>query len=280
MHKFLLLGGDSRQLYLSRILTENGFFTVLHSDGDDSDFSLKEAMETCNIILCPIPFTKDKISLFSAHEMNDLGIGNLLSHLTSDHILFGGNIPAYVKDYARKNEIGCFDYMDMEDVTIKNTIATAEGAIAEAIRLSPGCLHQSKCLITGFGRCAKTLALKLKGLDLTITIAGRKANQLALASAMGFETILLSDLEKEIGRYDYIFNTIPALVIDEKLISLASRQATIIDIASAPGGVDFEACRQQGIRAKLSLGLPGIYAPETSAKILYEAILTCLSQTV
>nr|WP_314462917.1 dipicolinate synthase subunit DpsA [uncultured Clostridium sp.] len=280
MHKFLLLGGDSRQLYLSRILTENGFFTVLHSDGDDPGFSLKEAMESCNIILCPIPFTKDKISLFSDHEMNDLGIGNLLSHLTSGHTLFGGNIPVYVKDYARKNEIGCFDYMDMEDVTIKNTIATAEGAIAEAIRLSPGCLHQSRCLITGFGRCAKTLALKLKGLDLTITIAGRKPNQLALASAMGFQTVLLSDLEKEIGSYDYIFNTIPALIINEELVSLTARQATMIDIASAPGGVDFEACRQQGIRAKLCLGLPGIYAPETSANILYEAILTCLSQTV
>lgn len=280
MHKFLLLGGDSRQLYLSRILSENGFFNVLHSGGDDPDFSLKEAMENCNIILCPIPFTRDKISLSSEHVISDLGIGDLLSHLTSSHILFGGNIPSYVKEYARKNEIGCFDYMDMEDVTIKNTIATAEGAIAEAIRLSPGCLHQSKCLITGFGRCARTLALKLKGLDLTITIAGRKANQLALASSMGFQTVLLCDLEKEIGRYDFIFNTIPALVIPEELVSLAARTATIIDIASAPGGVDFEACRQQGIRAKLCLGLPGIYAPETSAKILYEAILTCLSETV
>ncbi|MDW2797747.1 dipicolinate synthase subunit DpsA [Clostridium boliviensis] len=280
MHKFLLLGGDSRQLYLSRILSENGFFNVLHSGGDDPDFSLKEAMENCDIILCPIPFTRDKISLSSEHVISNLGIGDLLSHLTSNHILFGGSIPSYVKEYARKNEIGCFDYMDMEDVTIKNTIATAEGAIAEAIRLSPGCLHQSKCLITGFGRCARTLALKLKGLDLTITIAGRKANQLALASSMGFQTVLLCDLEKEIGRYDFIFNTIPALVIPEELVSLAARTATIIDIASAPGGVDFEACRQQGIRAKLCLGLPGIYAPETSAKILYEAILTCLSETV
>ncbi|MDK2965722.1 MULTISPECIES: dipicolinate synthase subunit DpsA [Lacrimispora] len=280
MYKFLLLGGDSRQLYLSRILSENGFFNVLHSGGDDPDFSLKEAMENCNIILCPIPFTRDKISLSSEHVISDLGIGDLLSHLTSNHILFGGGIPSYVKEYARKNEIGCFDYMDMEDVTIKNTIATAEGAIAEAIRLSPGCLHQSKCLITGFGRCARTLALKLKGLDLTITIAGRKANQLALASAMGFQTVLLRDLEKEIGKYDYIFNTIPALVIPEELVSLTARTATIIDIASAPGGVDFDACSQQGIRAKLCLGLPGIYAPETSAKILYEAILTCLSETV
>lgn len=280
MHKFLLLGGDARQLYLNRILTENGFLTILHTDGAKLDFSWKEAMETCDVILCPIPFTKDKISLFSAYEMSDLGIGNLLSHLTPRHTLFGGNIPAYVKDYAKKNEIVCYDYMDMEDVTIKNTIATAEGAIAEAIRLSTGCLHQSECLITGFGRCAKTLALKLKGMDVTVTIAARKENQLALAQSMGLKTVPFHELSKEIGKYDYIFNTIPAPVISQELVSFTARNTTIIDIASAPGGVDFEACKNQGIKAKLCLGLPGIYAPETSAKILYESILAYLSQTV
>lgn len=51
--------------------------------------------------------------------MTDLGIGNLLNLLTSDHTLFGGSIPAYVKEYARENGIACFDYMDMEDIIVK-----------------------------------------------------------------------------------------------------------------------------------------------------------------
>jgi len=47
---------------------------------------------------------------------------------------------------------------------------------------------------------------------------------------------------------------------------------TIIDIASGGGGVDHDYCQCHGIRAKLCPGLPGKYAPKTSAKILHEYI--------
>ncbi len=277
MHKFLLLGGDSRQLYLSRILTENGSEAILHCDNEDSPFSMEESIKNSNIILCPIPFSRDKVNLFSRNEMNDLGIQKILSLLTADHTIFGGNIPAFVKEYAKEHDIRCFDYMDMEEITIKNTVATAEGAIAEAIRLSPGCLHKSRCLVTGFGRCARTLALKLKGLDAQVTVAGRKESQLALAASMGLYTIPLADISDDIETYPFIFNTIPASIFKKALIQSMNPDVTIIDIASAPGGVDFDFCRQQNIRAKLCPGLPGIYAPETSAKILYEAIVKCLT---
>jgi dipicolinate synthase subunit A len=277
MYNFLLLGGDSRQLSLSRILAQNGFPVTLHYDMEDSLFSIEEAIKSNQIILCPIPLTRDKLNLHSINKMDDLGIGNILNLLTSDHILFGGSIPDYVKDYTKENGIKCFDYMDIEEITVKNTIATAEGTIAEALRLSPRCLHKSRCLVTGFGRCARTLALKLKGLDGAVTVADRKDAQLTLASSMGFDTIALSDLSQEIGEYAYIFNTIPAPVLKEDLIRLMNPDVTIIDIASAPGGVDFDFCKKQNIRAKLSLGLPGIYAPETSGEILFEAIVKCLA---
>ena len=47
----------------------------------------------------------------------------------------------------------------------------------------------------------------------------------------------------------------------------------IIDIASAPGGVDYEAAGALGIAAKLCLGLPGKYAPKTAGEILAEEIM-------
>ncbi|WP_394524507.1 dipicolinate synthase subunit DpsA [Lacrimispora sp. JR3] len=277
MYNFLLLGGDSRQLYLSRFLTGHGFPVTVHYDMEDPLFSIDQAIKTNQVILGPIPFTRDNLNLHSVNKMDDLGIGNLLSLLNSDHILFGGNIPDYVKDYTKDNGIKCFDYMEIEEITVKNTIATAEGAIAEALRISPGCLHKTKCLVTGFGRCAKTLALKLKGLDGAVTIADRKEEKLTLASSMGFDTIALSDLSQKIGEYPFIFNTIPALVLNETLIGLMDPDVTIIDIASAPGGVDFDFCKKQKIRAKLCPGLPGIYAPETSGKILFEAIVKYLA---
>lgn len=277
MHNFLLLGGDLRQHYLSRILTEHGFETISRYDDADSSFSMKKAFKSSSVILCPIPFTKDKINLFSVNEMKDLGIGNLLSLLTPGHILFGGNIPSYVKEYVRVNDILFYDYMELEDVTMKNTISTAEGALAEAIKKSPGCIHASQCLITGFGRCGKTLALKLKGLDANVTISDRKETQLSLAHSMGFCTRALGNLERDIGKYDFVFNTIPAPILEKELIRSMNPEVTIIDIASAPGGTDFVSCMEFNIRASLCLGLPGIYAPQASAQILFEAIIKCLS---
>jgi dipicolinate synthase subunit A len=46
----------------------------------------------------------------------------------------------------------------------------------------------------------------------------------------------------------------------------------IFDIASNPGGVDFIAAEKLGIYAESYQSLPGKYAPQTSAEILFEAV--------
>lgn len=58
MHHFLILGGDPRQLYLSRLLEQAGQEVSLYYE--NPSFSLGEAMEDSDIILCPVPFSKDK----------------------------------------------------------------------------------------------------------------------------------------------------------------------------------------------------------------------------
>ena len=50
------------------------------------------------------------------------------------------------------------------------------------------------------------------------------------------------------------------------------RDSLIVDIASSPGGCDRKAVERYGINYKLALGLPGIYTPKSSGKILAEAV--------
>ena len=52
----------------------------------------------------------------------------------------------------------------------------------------------------------------------------------------------------------------------------SSEDVVIIDIASAPGGIDYEYALNHGINAKLCLGLPGKVAPRASADILVTEI--------
>lgn len=272
MHHFLILGGDPRQLYLGRLLKQADQNVLHHYDDSAPSFSLKRAMECSDVILCPIPFTKDGQTIFSVNQLTDLDIDSFLEELKEGQTLFGGCLPAPVRKRCEALKIPWFDFMGMEDVACKNTIATAEGALAEAISLSRINLHKSSCLVLGWGRCARTLADRLKGFYSNVTVCARDEKKLAQATCQGFDTLPLTDLKPALGRYDFIFNTIPSSVLEASDIVHVKPEAVIIDIASSPGGVDFDACRRFGIRAKLCPGLPGVYAPMASAEILYEAV--------
>ena len=56
--------------------------------------------------------------------------------MTKEQILFGGCINEEIRHECEQKGIKAFDFMKMDDVAIYNAIATAEGAIMEAIRCS------------------------------------------------------------------------------------------------------------------------------------------------
>ena len=71
---------------------------------------------------------------------------------------------------------------------------------------------------------------------------------------------------------DLIINTVPVLVIDSKIIAQMRPQTLIIDLASPPGGVDFEAAKKQNIQVITAPGLPGRVAPKSAGEILAATI--------
>lgn len=282
--KIAVLGGDQRQYYLVAELLKRQMpvavygldlkelkSTVYHAE------TLKEALSFGQIVIGPVPFCRNGKDIFSLEPKPDLTLTNLISLLNENHILFGGCICKSVQEYCTAHHYPFYDFMEMETVSIANAVATAEGSIAEAILHSPLNLHKSKCIVTGFGRCAKILADKLKGLGAHVTIAARKPEALALAMAYGYDVILLSEMSRILPDCRFLFNTIPAPVFDAANLSYVSKDATIIDIASAPGGTNFEYCNQLNINSELCLGLPGKYAPKASAEILVNALVSTLS---
>lgn len=58
----------------------------------------------------------------------------------------------------------------------------------------------------------------------------------------------------------------------KRLLKNVDLSALIIDIASSPGGVDYDAAQRLGISALHCLGLPGKYAPASSARHLKQFI--------
>jgi len=108
----------------------------------------------------------------------------------------------------------------------------------------------------------------LQGIGAHVTGVARKPSNLARAVEMGFRAVQLADLENEISRAEIIFNTVPHLILDRVMLEKVARDTVIVDLASIPGGTDFEYAALLGIKALLAPGLPGIVAPKTAGRIL------------
>ena len=276
MYDFAVLGGDLRQSYMAKQLSEKGYSVITYgimSDIKQAD-SMEEAVVNARALIGPIPFSKDHENLVSMEDRDDLGIEDVKCFLKKGQSIFAGCIPDDFCVYCEEIGVAVHDFMKLDSVALKNAVSTAEGAVAQAVFHSPLQIQGSQCLVLGFGRCGSVLAEKLKLWSAEVTAAARSKAQRALAETFGVRAVSLEDLKQEICRADFIFNTIPSLILDRECLELCKKEVLIVDIASAPGGVDFEAAEELGIDARLCLGIPGKYAACSAAAILTETMIT------
>ena len=162
--------------------------------------------------------------------------------------------------------------MKFEELIVLNSIPTAEGAIQIAMEKSLITLHNSKCLVLGFGRIGKILAKMLLGIGAQVYCEARKEQDIAWIKSYGYNAIHLNDLDNNLGNFDFIFNTIPYLILDKSRLSLIKSECLLIDLASKPGGIDFEEAEKLKLQTDWALALPGKVAPKTAAGYIYEII--------
>lgn len=268
-----LIGGDKRQHYIGSYFHNKGYqvYSFSNSAGFNICCSLDEIINKSNVIVLPMPVT-GKPGFINTCSDIPLLCESLMEKLTPNHIIFGGCFPENMITFFNLNKIVYFDFIKDAKIAYLNSIATAEGAIMEAIKESSINIHDSRILITGFGKCAKALSSRLHALNGHITIAARNENDLSCARIYGYETINISEISSSAKRYDYIFNTVPALVINKEIICELKKECIIIDIASYPGGVDFNEARYHNIKALLKLSIPGRVSPASSGYILSDCI--------
>ena len=174
-----------------------------------------------------------------------------------------------------------YDYYESEELMINNAYLTAEGAVSLAMNELNISLWGTRVCVIGYGRIGKFLARMLSALGASVTVAARKGTDLAYASGFGLDTLRIA---YENGRSslcaladcDLIFNTAPYRLLDAQVLACISKEALIIDLASAPGGIDPEAARRLDVQVISAQGLPGKYAPLTAGRFVGDAIATLL----
>lgn len=279
-YEFGIVGGDLRQVYMARILAEKGFSVMtygleqeLSEEGCRAAGSLWELMECSKIIAAPVPFTKNKTSVFAKRNLEDLDIKTMSRYLKKEHQFFAGNITKEIEKACEEAGAFYMDFMKNKEVAMFNAIATAEGTISEAIKNHPVNLHGSRVLLLGYGTCGKILAQKLKGICADVTVCARSKAARMEAAAFGHQAIDFWELSDWIPTAEFLINTVPAMVLNRDLLSKVKKDSLLIDIASMPGGADKEAVSEFGIHAEHCLGLPGKYAPKSSAEFLVDVML-------
>ena len=69
-----------------------------------------------------------------------------------------------------------------------------------------------------------------------------------------------------------------SLILDREVLRHAGPGCLVIDLASRPGGVDFEAAKELGVRVIWALGLPGKVAPVTAGLAIRDTIYHILNE--
>lgn len=255
MKNYCILGTDNRSVKLRELYVNEGKKISNYIDGD--------------YIIAPIPFSRDgeKINgeILTLDEILDL-------NNVKDKVIFSGAISNNIKERMNQKNIKYYDLMDLDEVAILNGIPTAEGAIATAMEMTDFTLCSSNVLVMGFGRIGKILSKMLHGIGATVYVEARKEKDLAEIRAMGYIPINLVNLNKYLDKFNIIFNTIPITILDKDKLDIIDKKCSIIDLASSPGGVDFNYAKEIGLNVVWALALPGKVAPLSSAIYIKEAI--------
>ncbi len=255
----VIIGGDERQIILADELKTNGY-NVTHIIEINKIDSLNSGVD---VVILPIPVTRDNITVYCTLSEDKIPLFEIKNRISNQPVIGGG------KNFGINNYI---NILENDDFAILNGVPTAEGAIAIAINTFPFTIWQSKCLITGYGRIGKILAERLLSLKADVTITARKQADVAIAVSNNIKCISPSQIAENISDYNIIYNTVPKQILTVNELKNIKNNTAIIELASAPGGVDIEAAKKLGIKIINAPSLPSKTAPATAGKVLYKSI--------
>ncbi len=280
-----VLGGDRRMAESVPYLLRAGAQVRLAGLPWDDRFAgvevcqtAAEALTGAHVAVLPVQGVSDDGAVYTEKDVPPCLIdAGALRRPARGATVFAGIGNPLLRRLCEEAGLPLIEYREADEFATWNSIPSAEGAIQMAMEASPFTLFGSRSLVLGFGRTGKAIALLLRGLFSEVSVAARKELDWARSWASGYRYVPWEELDQAVAEADVIFNTVPALVLTREVLIGAPAHAVIIDVASAPGGTDFEAARDLGLTAKLAPGLPGIVAPVTAGKIIAELIIRHLS---
>lgn len=277
MRNIVIVGGDKRQKYLKEYLTVNGFDVSSYGlfDWDDDTDKLKNLISDESLVILPLPATRNDKTVNMPFSKREISIDRLLSFLGKKNMVFGGIIKGELLSRLRETDIPFVDYYD-KDFIQKNAVLTSFGALKILLEHIDFALPLGKYAVTGYGKVARETASLLTALYCDVTVFARNSSQREDAIIKGVKAEPLSKLSSVANKFDIIINTVPSHIICEDIVKNMKKSSKIIELASAPYGLDFDLARNYSIDVVKAFGLPGKYTPKTAGEIIGNKICKSL----
>lgn len=271
---FLILGGDDRSLYLGEYLEKQSLKVCYFAfNQTDCYKNLTEAINDASCIILPLPLSRDRTTLNTPLFDDTVLLSDICALAIPDKLFLGGNIPDSFAENIHSRGAECYDYMKLDELAIYNAVPTAEGVLQILIEKTPITIHGMRCAITGYGKVGKVLASTLKALGAEVTVFARREQDFARAYASSITPADYEVLKQGTNDFDALINTVPAKVIDKESLLHLNPGCLLIETASAPFGIDFQAAKELAFEVVKAGSLPGKVAPRTAGEIIGRSIL-------
>ena len=279
MRNIVIVGGDKRQKYLKEYLVESGFDVSSYGlfDWDDDTDKLKGMIGEDSVVILPLPATRNDKTIFMPFSKKEISIDRLFSFLGSKNLVFGGIIKGELLSRLMEGDIPYYDYYDQTFIE-KNAVLTSFGALKILLEHIDFALPMGKYAVTGYGKVAKETVSLLKSLSCDVTVFARNPSQREDAIIKGCKAEPLTSLSRLSGEFDIVINTVPAHIIHEETIANMKKECKIIELASAPFGLDFDLARKHSVDVVKAIGLPGKYTPKSAGEIIGKKICNTMQK--
>ncbi len=269
MEEYLFLGGDRRINYAAELISQS---SAVYAVGLGGAFP-PPAGKCANIVL-PLPFSRDGGNINAPLSESVLPLSLIAEYAESGgRVLSGGSSEALLR-LCEENGLRLVNYFAGEELTLKNALLTAEGAVSLLISGSDTALFNSSAVITGYGRIACYLARLLREFRCRVTIVARSSVQRERAILDGFCALpaALAGLAAESA--DFIINTAPAELFGADCFAGMRKTALYMELATKPAQPEKDRAEAAGIKYIMASGLPGRFSPRTAGEAIAQAIIS------
>ncbi len=287
---FAIIGGDMRQVCLAELVASDGHSVsafLFEEAGSVKGAELKalpcgDAAAGCfggfDCYILPLPVTAQGGLLNAPLSHREVTLEVLLRAIPGGSYVCGGRIDDEYMALCGELGLRAYDYFKREELAVANAAITAEGAIQIAMEETGIAISKASVLVVGFGRIGKLLSHRLHALGADVTVSARKLSDMAWIEAYGYKPANTLALEGILPGFDIIFNTVPARVLGEERLRLVNPSCLCIELASKPGGMDFNAASMLGLKSIWALSLPGRVAPIAAGRIIRDTIYNILRE--